>query len=387
MYRKISFLLLMIILPVLLASCNDDPSSVGLNLLQNGDLIIIQPDSLPKPEVTPNVLDIVLEGGNPILLGKYKNTTAKMLVNFNIHISLDSINTVLQNNSRTVQSAWIEMTPKYKIGGESKISFNLFRIKSKWSITSRFNYDSLAVLAGKTEQVTSTYDTQLDSVYKVILNGQQVTGWLKDTSTDSLGLFFDPANTDNITGFQNIANSTSATVMKLKVVLNNPVSSTDTLTFLPVNSIHVVNKFQNISTIPANGIVLQGGTGLHARLKFQLPNLPAGTVINSAVLEMKYDSTQTDKGSQFFSTLDVRFLKDAEGKKPDSTATYSISLNGDVYSGEIGPLVQKWVSSKQQNNGLDLSIQNEEGTADKIFIRNDAQYWPKLKIIYTAKKP
>lgn len=377
----------MIILPVLLASCNDDPSSTGLNLLQNGDLIIVQPDSLPKPEVTPNVMDIVLQGGNPILLGKYKNTTAKMLVNFNIHISLDSLNKVLQNNSRTVQSAWIEMTPKYKIGGEGSIKFNLYRLTSKWSITSRFNYDSLAVLAGKTEPVTSTFDTQLDSVYKVVLNGQQVTGWLKDLTTDSLGLYFDPTNTDKIIGFQNIANATEATLMKMKVVLNNPVSATDTLTFLPVNSIHVVNKFQNISTLPVTGLVLQGGTGLHARLKFQMPTIPPGAIINSAILEMKYDSVQTDKGSQFFSTLDVRFLKDAEGKKPDSTATYSITLNGDVYSGEIGPLVQKWVSMKQPNNGLDLSIQNEEGTADKIVIRNDAQYWPKLKIIYTAKKP
>ncbi|MEI7812741.1 MAG: hypothetical protein WCJ01_09995 [Ignavibacteria bacterium] len=388
MYSKFGVLIIFVISSLLLSSCNDDPASAGLVILNDGDLITVNPDSSFVTSISHFKVAPFFSGGNPLLLGRYKNVSSKMLIEFSIALP-DTIKTGVLDNSITVSQTWVEMTPAYSAGNKSaQFDFNVYKIISGWPGSNYFTSDSLAKLVTD-PAVLKISSTVTDTLYSFGLNALSANNWFKDTTAALAGLYFEPnSNIDKMIGFQNLNNASAGDIMKMIVVFEKPGVYKDTLTFFPSENLHLVTG--DIPAIPQDRIVLQGGISLHSRIKFKLPNIPFGSVINSAVLDVTMDPADTlDFGSPSQLSLLAMFATDTTKNSYDSTKTFKLTrtAGGLVFSGDISGIVQRWVLN-EANNGVELSILNDIGSVDMIkLLGAESVMRPRLKVIYTAKKP
>lgn len=111
--------------------------------------------------------------------------------------------------------------------------------------------------------------------------------------------------------------------------------------------------------------------------------------INSAQLELTWDQAQSNYGSPMDTLLNVMFITDPNTHAYDSTRIVTLKKYGNVFSGDISYFVQKWIGrTKVPNYGVAIKLDNEKGSVDMLaFMGSDSPYKPKLKIVYTAKKP
>jgi hypothetical protein len=385
------------ILALVFLKCNDEPTSVGADLLPADDKIQFQ--QLDTKETPINQTSSFYEakiklGTSPyIILGKNSNLESVILMQFSPAFS-DSMIFYYKSNKVKIKKAWMELKPAYKLGDETQnFDFTLHQIRKNWTSTG-FDKDSLALLKYDSKNVASSL-IQTDTLLTFDVEPAVVEQWLKyriDTlsAPRNYGLFMKPtANTQRFVGFIAFGETISSSLPTLKIQYEQNTKS-DSLFSTPYMDVHVVSGSFPTQT---NFVYLQGGLPLRGVLAFDLSSLPKDIIINSAKLELTIDTLKSLIGKPLSDSISVRALKDSVTKKvSDSLVVSILKRNKNVYSGEITWLIQKWISATDPNDnqGLTFSLTDEERSVARLAVygsnAHDLLNRPRLKIVYIQKK-
>ncbi|MEJ5349966.1 MAG: DNRLRE domain-containing protein [Melioribacteraceae bacterium] len=384
-----------LILTLFLVACNNDPTSVGSELLQDVNKIKLNEFNTQKENVklSSNTFKkkITLGVSDKLILGKNSYIESYILLSFNIYLA-DSIVTKIKDNKLRVAETWMDMKVKYSLGDKNlPFDFTVHQVRKNWG-SDAFNYDSLKILNYDANDVSYSRSIT-DTLVKFNLAPNTVFEWLKYSVDTTLappnyGLLFKPTSaTQRLLGFKGYQLNNDPDVPTLYIVLEQPSVFKDTILVSPYMDIHVVNGADVYSL---NDIVLEGGLGYKGFLFFDLSSLPKNIIISKATLELNVDSLKSFDGSPSSDSIIVKVLKDSISKSYTSDSSYYaiLSRNGNTFSGDISWMVQKWVSGQEDNQGLELSLADEKSSAARIWIYGSKQseaLRPRLKIYYLNK--
>lgn len=380
---------------LLLLSCDDEPTSLGGNLIPNQDIIdILTINSLDSSfsQTSKYYEDsLSLNSSRRVLLGKYNNVESTMLFKF-IFFLPDSIITAINDDKLVVQSSWIEMVPNY-IFGEStnQYDFSVHEINSSWSSLT-FNKDSLSSLDYDINNLSSDQKIT-DSIITFNFDKTITEEWLQlaaqENQAANNGVYYKHSSaTDKILGFPALTAATPASITRLMVLVEVPGEFSDTIVAPATSDVHVV-----LGTLPvgnSENIFLQGGLAARANLWIDVSAVPGDAIINKATLFLHYDSTETIIGSVPSDSIGVLILKDStENVINTSFSPILLRKINSVYQGDITQFVQGWIS-ETENEGIQLFLTSEVPTVNKVAIKGstslDKSVRPYLEIIYTKKR-
>ncbi|MHB8931230.1 MAG: DNRLRE domain-containing protein [Melioribacteraceae bacterium] len=397
MIRFLRLSLFAVALTVILISCNQDPTSVGSNLVSEQDQFTFNqldsyqsdiPQKSSWSQVTPK-----LGTSQYILLGKTSYAESSLLLLYNIYVP-DSLLTRLKAGELLVKSASMKMIPRYTLGDKSApFDFSIFQVRSPWTEIG-FNRDSLSQLSYDQSDIKSNL-TMTDTTLNFNLSTDAVKEWLmrKADSTaapKNYGIIFKTKpSTQKILGFLGIIGTSSSNESILNIILERPSTGyKDTINVSPYEDVHVVT-----GSLPtaSSDFYLEGGYMLKSNLFFDVTSLPKNSIVNKAILDLTVDESQSLDGSLKSDSMYVQLLADSTTMKLTSDSSYSVLLvrTGNVFSGDISWIVQKWLSGVA-NQGMILSLVDEYTTAARIAFYGSKDpnkaLRPKLKITYMQKK-
>ncbi|MCU7490268.1 MAG: hypothetical protein ACM3UR_11730 [Bacteroidota bacterium] len=389
MYSKFKYIYLMVLVgtTMLLSSCADDPSTVGLGLLDPNDYITLNADSsIQTQSASYFKTEAKLSASDRLLLGKYGNIQASMLVQFALTSLPDTTRSGLLDGTVTIKSATVEMSKVYTLGSSTApFDFSVHKINNSWG--QNFTADSLSKLNYDAFNLKSSELNTSDTLYTFSLDKNSVTSWLKDTSytnSHNYGLYFAPsASSGKIVGFQAIALSLTRPLLTMSVVFSKHGQSDYTVTFNDNNDLHTIAG--SLPQITSTDLVVQGGIAVSSKFQITTANIPQDAIINSAILELTVDTLHSVLGSPASNYLVVQFVTNSSTNAYDTTSTTVLNKSGNVFSGNIASHLQRWLKG-EANNGLMISLGNETATGDLYaFKSGNAADRPRLKILYTAK--
>ena len=382
-------------------SCNDDPSSNGLNLIPDQDKIKFgeyNTDSA-KAQQSSHFYETneILGLSSRLIIGKNDYAESSLLFQFTVYLP-DSIKEYIKNNEATVERAWIKLLPLYSLGDKTEpFNFSVHKILSKWSSLG-FDRDSLETYGSSfydaADVAISKVVNQSDSTFQFDLDQQLVFDWLRyisDTTQTSLkyhGIIVKPNVTNSYIGVGSSQANSDSAQPHLTIVLKKSSNDRDTLTVTPYMDTHVFT-----GTVPQeeNKIYLEGSYPLRGFLFFDLSSLTKDLIISRAMLELTVDESKTTDGEQKSDTIMVRILKDSTAKTftSDSLIVSYLSRSDNVYSGDISWMVQRWLQGTA-NQGVALELFDEQTSAARIALYGSKEanlsLRPRIKIIYSRKK-
>ena len=377
-------------------SCDENPTSLGSNLLPNKDLVnVTQINSLNSEFQQKNrfynsdTLDLATS--TKVFLGKNGNVESTMLMKF-LFFFPDSIKQAIIGDSLILKSAFVEMEPTYTKGNpNSDFHFSVHQVKSDWNSLDFTVYD-LPNLEFNVEDVGANYVNSSDTLIKFDLDKTLVESWLKLFSTSNqqsnYGVYFNfETGTDKIFGFDAISTSSQINLTRLKLIVEVPNRYIDTLKALVTSDIHVVKG--TLPTTNNNNIFVQGGIPIHSNLFIDVSKIPKYSIINKATLKLFIDENESGIGTVKSNFLKVALLNDYELSQINKNySTINLELDSSsFYTGDITKYVQEWISNG--NNGMKLSVADEVESLNKIAIfgsdNSDLKLRPYLEIIYTSK--
>lgn len=380
---------------LLISGCNSDPTSVGYNLLEDVNKIKLNEFDTNVKNVKTNSYTykkpISLGVADKLLLGKNSFVESSFLLRFSIYLADSIVNKIKENKLQIVET-WMDMKVKYSLGDKSlPFDFTVHQVRNDWS-SEGFNYDSLKVLNYDATDVS--YQRSItDTLVKFNLNQNAIFEWLKysvdsTSAPKNYGLLFKPtSNTQRFLGFQAYQLTSDVDVPTLYIVFEQPSVFKDTILVSPYMDISVVNGTEINSP---NDIVLQGSLGYKGYLYFDVSDLPKNIIISKATLELSVDTLKTIDGSPSSNSILVKILEDSTNKTYTSDSSYysTLSRTGNLYSGDISWMVQKWISNEVENQGLELYLADEVSSVARIWIygsKNSEALRPRLKIYYLQK--
>ena len=379
----------------LIVSCSQDPTSVGSELISQNEKINFQElDSYQSNifQKSKNYQDKIKFGSSyVVLLGKNSYAEASVLMRYHIYMP-DSLYAMVASGQYNVKSATMTMIPSYLLGEKTApVDFSVFQVKSDWSPVG-FDRDSIPNLVYDPVDVSSGSIIS-DTLITFNLNNDVVTQWLKYSADSNsvpknFGLLLKPKSTSQkIIGFYSADASSSTNETVLSVILERPSIRLDTVGVSPFLHMYYLTG----SPPPvSNNFTLQGGIGLKGTIFFDVSTLPKNIIVNKAILELNRDSTATVDSDPSSDSLFVQMLSDSTTKAlKDSSVITILSKKGNIYSGDVAWIVQRWAQG-DANQGMLLSLWDEFSSASRIafYGSNDPNkaLRPKLKIIYMQKK-
>ena len=396
--RLTFFISVLLLFIVFITSCEDDPTSIGSNLLPGDDLIeFIELDSYNENLTQVSTYfqhDFTLGQSNRLLLGEADGLKANTLIRFFIPITT-ALGEKIDSNKVTILSAKVYLFPDYTFGKENgQFGFDVYKVNSTWTVDSFTVADlySLDYDAQNEADSISISDTLI--TFKV--NPSLIYDWmlaeLDSNITDPNGFLLKPKeDCERIFGFPALSVSTSGeTIMEISYEVTGEY--VDTITATISSDVHVVEGSLNETS--EDIIVLQAGIGVRGLLKFDMSSIPMNSIINDAILELKFDSTASSTGTVDANSIGVYMMRNYEEKTPlDTLGYYVLTRDGDTFSGKISKFVQRWVYNTDNNGtpneGLMLMIGGEENSVNKYILYGsqvqDSALRPRLKIIYSRK--
>ena len=164
----------------------------------------------------------------------------------------------------------------------------------------------------------------------------------------------------------------------------------DTLVVYPSKDLHIVESIGAVPIGSQDKIILEGGYALRGKLKMDVSAIPKDVSISKAILELNVDEINSIDGDPSSDSIYVHmYLNSArDSLTADSTVTTLLKRSGNVFSGNISWMVQKWVSGTE-NQGMRLTLLDEYSSVSKIVLygskENNPALRPKLTIYYPKK--
>jgi len=380
----------------LFSACNDEPSSLGIEILES-DYIEVKTFNSQTDSIGQNssyFKRIVSLGSSDwILIGKNQTTnqtiTSSALMKF-IFGFPDSIVTDIENDSLTVLDSWVVLTNKYLFGDSLDfMEFTTHEITAFWP-PNTFTIDDLPSLQYDPQNIGTDLTTS-DTLYTVHIDDNQlVYSWMQnsiDTNTvKNYGIYLEPtSNSNKIIGFQALT-FLSSDAAKLNVVIEKPGSYVDTIQgFVQVD----ISAVAGTEPVLTQGLTcVQSSVTFNSKLKFDVGVLPVGLVINKANLILTADSANSAFGSSFTNSLRAYILASNDSLDTEGNPI-TLSYSNNEYSGDITNYVRTWIS-KNKNYGMLIQPANlilgTEFFALKGSDYPDVNLRPRVVITYTVKK-
>jgi hypothetical protein len=372
-------------------SCSDDPTSIGIDLL-DGDYLIVSTFDTQDDTVTQSTSffkEVVPLGfSNNVLIGKRDELEATTLMNFLFSIA-DSLRQDFLDGNITVNQAFMELTPTYTYTDESAAyDFTVHEVTSNWSV--EFTSDSLDNLSFNLEDLSSNKNFT-DSIYTFDLTSDFVLQWIKNSIDTSLGtnngLYFIPTmSTGKVVGFQALT-ATSSTAAKLKVVIEKPGSFVDTIRAFIFADVSAI--IADLPILPAVDIGVQASTTIQSRLFFDLSEVPRDIIINKAELILAEDTLSSITGSSFNPNLAVFKITDSSNVTIDESTGILLIKSNNIYTGNVTSLIISWINSEDNQGMVIRSASITEGL--ELFAIKGSEYpelseRPRLRIVFTSRE-
>ncbi|MCL5029740.1 MAG: hypothetical protein M1480_12075 [Bacteroidetes bacterium] len=390
-YRKLLFILIGIS-SFIFYSCNDNPTSAGLNLLKNDYINVKQIDSYTdsiKQSSTDFKRSVPLGISSTLLVGNDDNVTSSSLIQFSIVLD-DSVKQDLLAGKVNIISSNINLYPIYTFGDtNASMDFSVHKVLTSWD-PNVIDGDNASSISYDQADLSSNR-TFTDSLVTFAIDNTLVTGWLKyvaDTTTQPAvyGIYLIPnSNSKKVVGFQalSIGSSYPST---LHVVLQKPGVYQDTLTFYPIQDASIVTG--SLPNLSSDEFAVQGGLTVNSKLWFDISAVPKNTVINHALLTLTIDTLSSKIGTDLTNSLDVRLFKDTSNVAFDTTQIFTLARSGNIFQGDITPYVQSWIDSGT-NLGILLQVTGQGSNLDLFAIKGsnaaDRSLRPRLQLTYTSK--
>jgi hypothetical protein len=385
-------------LTALFISCNQDPTSVGSNLISEQDKFTFQQlnsdesNLFQKSSYFENKPK--LGSSEYLLLGKTPYSESSILFRYQIYLP-DTTLTRISNNEVILKEAWMEMIPRYTIGDKaSAFDFTVHQVRSAWSAPG-FDRDS-----SKSEYLK--YDPAdvksglivTDTTVKFNLKTDVIREWfiskINSSAPKNNGIVLKPGSTSKMLGFLAVQLNATYYETYLHLILERPNYYKDTIVVAPDEDVHVVTRAAGF--LPSTSdFYLEGGYSLRGALFFDLSSLPKTSIINKAILELNVDVSKELDGNPKSDSLYVQLLADSTLHKlsSDSLFTSFLARKDNVFSGDISWAIQKWLNG-HVNQGLALTLYDEYSSAARIAFygsnNSNKALRPKLKITYLQKK-
>jgi hypothetical protein len=375
--------------------CSDEPSSLGIEILESDYIVVNTFDSQTDTIVQSSSFfkDIVPLGASDwILIGKYQtssqtiasSTLLKFIFNFP-----DSLKEDISEDSINVLDSWVVLTNKYVYGDTlAEMDFTTHQVNSSWS-ASTFTVEDLPGLQYDPQNISSDFSAT-DTLYSFHLDDDVVYSWMQNSIDTSLaknyGIYLDPTLTSNkIVGFQALT-FTSSEAAKLFVVIEKPGAYVDTINGIISGDISAVAGTEPV--LPSGLMAVQSSVTMKTKLTFDVGVLPFGLIINSARLILTADSANSVLGSSINRSLSVYFL-DSDDSLDTEGNPLTLSYKDNEYSGDITSFVRNWVSTGKNHGMLIQSGNQILGTnlfAFKGSNYSDVALRPRVVITYTIKR-
>ncbi len=383
------------ILIILIASCTNDPSNLGTNLVPNGDNLNFKTidsytSSFNQSLASYQFDSLKFGSSSTILLGSYKNVTIESLIGFYINPP-DSILDPFKADSSKLVKCWVEIQPTYWIGDSNNFQFSIHRINTSWN-PSTLTKDTLNEIYSYMSEDLLDYSTYsyVDTIMKFDLSTELVDGWIRrtydSTYSPDYGILIRPISKTGIVGFQGLTTYNVEEYPNLYMVFEQD-GEFDTLIAVPSVDMHVPKG--DIIPNSNENIILQSSLGIRGKLFFDLSLVPENIVVNKATLDLFIDQSNTEFGTKKADTIAVGFLTNLE-KVTISTkiGKYSLKRTENKYSGDIRLFVQNWVDG-EDNQGMSIQLTDELRSVSHVGIYSSScpidSLKPKLTIYYTQK--
>jgi hypothetical protein len=379
---------------LLFGGCEDDPSSVGKDLLDTQDLTNIYTFETRNAAFKESYIDVVsLGAAGRTLIGKYENTTSTGLMKFYFSVA-DSIEHAVGVDSINLISAYIKFRPTYYMGDKSlPWSFTAHKITNSWGSTD-FTRDSLKNVVYETGDIgsnlqfvndsTITFDIDINVAYEWMLYS------LDDETHSNNGVILIPTTeTSRVIGFPALTSVvTEANLPQLHLIVEKPGHFVDTVSAIITNDAYAVEGI--LPNQIANRTVLQGGLPVRTNLMFDVSQLSKSAVIIDAGLSIYIDSLNSQLGSKGTDSLVVSFLQNYEDNTLDdddnNVFNFVLTRDGNKFTGNIRRYVQHWIDDKE-NQGFQVKVSDETSALTKYYLYDqtipDESFKPLLQIIYT----
>jgi len=379
-----------------LLGCEDDPASIGKDLLPDDDFIQIKEiNSLDSNFVqsSKSFLDSTYLGSaQRLFIGKKGNTESSILLRFNIDLP-DTIKAQVAADSINILSTRIYAKIDYLLGGtESDINFTVHEISSIWTPLG-FNKDSLPALQYSAIDLSSSFE-KTDSSISFVFDKGIVNNWLKlssDSKADDVeGIYLKPTPaTDGFMSFAGLSNIAEiGEYLTLEVIYEKLNSYTDTLNLIPTADLHVIVADEPDPN--SEHLVVQGGVSIKSTLIFNLDDLPKTAIINRAILELTLDENASLYNDIDTTSMFIQLLSDSSSYKvrTDYSLVALSKATNNKYKAELNRYVQAWMNLID-NQGMIFWMNGEQNSLSKFaFIGSkaaDPTLRPKLTITYTDK--
>ena len=391
MKYPLSFIVIIFLIVINVLSCSDDPTSIGIDLL-DGDFLIVSTFDTADDTVTQSssfFKEVVPLGlSSKVMIGKRDELEATALMDFTFFIA-DSLRQDFLDGNILVNKAFIELTPAYTYTDEdAEYDFTVHEITSDWSIG--FTSDSLANLSFDEEDLSSNKNFT-DSLYTFDLNNDFVLQWIKVSIDSSLGknngIYCIPTmSTGKVVGFQALT-TTSSNAAKLRVVIEKPGSFVDTIRAFIFADVSTIIK--DLPVLPVVDIGVQASTTIQSRLFFDLSEIPPDIIINKAELILTEDTLSSITGSSFNPNLTVFKITDSSDVTIDESRGILLIKNNNTYTGDITLFIISWITN-EDNQGMVIRsaslIEGLELFAIKGSDDPNLSERPRLRIVFTSKE-
>jgi len=387
----LSFIVIIFLIVINVLSCSDDPTAIGIDLL-DGDFLIVSTFDTADDTVTQSssfFKEVVPLGlSSKVMIGKRDELEATTLMDFTFFIA-DSLRQDFLDGNILVNKAFIEITPVYTYTDEdAEYDFTVHEITSDWSIG--FTSDSLANLSFDEEDLSSNKNFT-DSLYTFDLNNDFVLQWIKISIDSSLGknygIYYIPTmSTGKVVGFQALT-TTSSNAAKLRVVIEKPGSFVDTIRAFIFADVSTIIK--DLPVLPVVDIGVQASTTIQSRLFFDLSEIPPDIIINKAELILTEDTLSSITGSSFNPNLTVFKITDSSDVTIDESRGILLIKNDNTYTGDITLFIISWTTN-EDNQGMVIRsaslIEGLELFAIKGSDDPNLSERPRLRIVFTSKE-
>ncbi|MEE9430385.1 MAG: hypothetical protein V3V16_05050 [Melioribacteraceae bacterium] len=392
--HKLGRVLLLFALTFLITFCTDDPTSIGDDLIPDGDKVEIKTISSLENNFSQTFStfkkDSLYYGSSRrLLLGNYENLSIEMLLGFAILLP-DSLKKQLDSNETILTKSWIEMQQNYWIGDSTQLSFSVHKINESWTSV-QFDDDTLASIKstmGGDILLPSTYSFT-DSLITLQIDNEVVDEWVARTydkdKPQNNGLLFSPISNTGILGFQALNALPSSRFITLKLVFEKQGSYIDTISSVPSIDIHSVTS--TLPTNPTGSTILQSSSSVRGKLWFDVSEVPSDIIINKATLDLFIDEANTTQGNIKTDTVAIGYYELSEVNR--NFGLVPLFKKDKSYSGDLRSFVQRW-SNGDENEGVQVVLSDENRTASTIAFYNSSNavdsLKPRLTIHYTKQK-